>query len=241
MCRNLNPSFGNDHPSITRAIGAAPSPSPRSLYAANSNKLPRGKKYSPCAAVIIIANWAPTAMSHDSDNDDLMDLEDLRFVFSSRKKTRSIQCDHTRINWDEHIDRLVMTNKFEQRFRMPLLCAVAPPIAAISVVSPPHRPSPSRHLSLSPPSLLLLSLPPSMLRSPLRRRHAFCHCCVAVTLSIAVVAVGRRAVWPRRFGPPCCPAGTAVAVAVAAKPPPCCPCHCHAATTSAGLPPPPPC
>ena len=96
LCQNLNPSFGNDHPLITRA--------------------------------------APTAMSHDSDDDDLMDLEDLRFVFSSRKKTRSIKYDHTRINWDEHINRL--TNKFEQRFRMPLLCAVSPPIAAISVVSP---------------------------------------------------------------------------------------------------------
>jgi hypothetical protein len=30
----------------------------------------------------------------------------------------------------------LLTNKFEQRFRMPLLCAVAPPIAAVSVVSP---------------------------------------------------------------------------------------------------------
>ncbi len=59
-------------------------------------------------------------MLHDSDDDDLKDLEDLRFVFSSRKKTRSIKYEHTRINWDEHIDRLVMTNKFEQRFRMPL-------------------------------------------------------------------------------------------------------------------------
>ena len=59
-------------------------------------------------------------MSHDSDDDDLMDLEDLRLMFSSRKKTRSIKYDHTRINWDEHIDRLVSTNKFEQRFRMPL-------------------------------------------------------------------------------------------------------------------------
>ena len=35
-------------------------------------------------------------------------------------ETRSIKYDHTRINWDEHIDRLVSTNKFEQRFRMPL-------------------------------------------------------------------------------------------------------------------------
>ncbi len=88
------------------------------------------------AAVIDITNWAPTAILHDSDDDDLMDLEDLRLVFSSRKKMRSIKYDHTRINWDEHIDRLVMTNKFEQRFRMPLLCVVAPPIAAVSVVSP---------------------------------------------------------------------------------------------------------
>jgi len=41
-------------------------------------------------------------------------------MFISRKKTRSIKYDHTRINWDEHIDRHVLTNKFEQRFRMPL-------------------------------------------------------------------------------------------------------------------------
>jgi hypothetical protein len=234
LCRNLNPSFGNDHSLITRAIGAAPSPSPRSLYAANSKKLLGGKKYSPRAAVIDITTWAPTAMSHDSDDDDLMDLEDLRFGFSSRKKTRRIKYDHTRINWDEHIDRLVMTNKFEQRFRMPLLCAVAPPIAAICVVSPLRRQSPSRHPL--PPSSLLSS---SLLPSPLRCRRAFCRRCVAITLSIAVVAVGRRAVWPRRFGPPCCRAGTAVAVA--AKPLLCCPRHCHAATTSAALLSPPPC
>jgi hypothetical protein len=66
------------------------------------------------------ASLPATAMSHDSDDDDLMDLEDLRLMFISRKKTRSIKYDHTRINWDEHIDRLVSTNKFEQRFRMPL-------------------------------------------------------------------------------------------------------------------------
>ncbi len=93
LCRNLNPSFGNDHSLITHAIGAAPSPLPWSLYNTNSNKLPRGKIYSQRTAVIDITNWAPTAMSHDSDDDDLLDLEDLRFVFSSRKKTRSIKYD----------------------------------------------------------------------------------------------------------------------------------------------------
>ncbi len=66
------------------------------------------------------ASLPATAMSHDSDDDNLMDLEDLRLMFSSRKKTRSIKYDHMRINWDEHIDRLVLTNKFEQRFRSPL-------------------------------------------------------------------------------------------------------------------------
>ena len=45
--QNLGPSFGINHPSIIRAIGAAPSPSPWSLYAANSNKSPRGKKHLP--------------------------------------------------------------------------------------------------------------------------------------------------------------------------------------------------
>ncbi len=193
-----------------------------------------------CTDVIDITNWAPTAMSHDSDDDDLMDLEDLRFVFSSQKKTRSIKYDHTRINRDEHINRL--TNKFEQRFRMPLpivrcraahchrfrRVAVAPSITVAPSIA-------------SPPSLSLSSSPSSLLPPPLCRRRAFCRRCVAVTLSIAFVVVGRRAVWPRRFGPPCCRAGTAVAVAVAAKPPPCCPRHCHAATTSAALPPPLPC
>ena len=125
------------------------------------------------------------------------------------------------------------------------LCAVAPPIAAVAVVSPSRRQSPSRHplpslSSLSPSPLSSPSspsLPSLLLPSPLRCRRAFCCGCFAVTLSIAVVTVGRRAVWPQRFGPPCCRAGTAVA----AKPPPCCPCHCRAATTSAALPPPPPC
>ncbi len=125
---------------------------------------------------------------------------------------------------------------------------------AVTVVSPSRRPSPSRHplpspsspspspssspSSLSSPSSPSSPLSPSsLLPLSLRRRHAFCCRCVAVTLPIAVVAVGRRAVWPRQFGPPCCPAGTAVA----AKPPPCCPHHCRAATTSAALLPPPPC
>jgi hypothetical protein len=123
------------------------------------------------------------------------------------------------------------------------LCAVAPPIAAIAVVSPLRRPSPSRRplpsslLPSSPLSPSSPSSPSSLLPSPLRRRCAFCRRCVDVMLSIAVAAIGRRAVWPRRFGPPCCCAATAVA----AKPPPCCPCNCRAATTSAALPPPPPC
>ena len=33
--RNLNPTLGNNHPLITRVIGAAPPPLPRSLYAVN--------------------------------------------------------------------------------------------------------------------------------------------------------------------------------------------------------------
>ena len=45
--RNLNPTLGNNHPLITRVIGAAPPPSPRSLYAVNSNKSPRDKKHLP--------------------------------------------------------------------------------------------------------------------------------------------------------------------------------------------------
>jgi hypothetical protein len=46
-----------------------------------------------------------------------------------------------------------------------------------------------------------LSSMPSLL--PLGRRRAFCCCCIAFTLSIVVNAINRRAVRPRRFGPPC--------------------------------------
>ncbi len=104
------------------------------------------------------------------------------------------------------------------------LCAVAPPIAAVAVVSPSRRPLPLGHPS--PLSLLPLLpsspfLPSLLLPLPLRCRRAICRRCVAVTLSIAVVAVGHRAVWPRQFGLPCCRAATDVA----AKPPPCCPPH----------------
>ena len=53
----------------------------------------------------------------DSDDDD---LEDLRFIFSCRKQERSIKYYYLRVNWDEHIERLVHNNKIEQRFRMPL-------------------------------------------------------------------------------------------------------------------------
>ena len=53
----------------------------------------------------------------DSDDDD---LEDLRFIFSCRKQERSIKYNYLRVNWDEHIERLVHNNKIEQRFRMPL-------------------------------------------------------------------------------------------------------------------------
>jgi hypothetical protein len=77
------------------------------------------------------------------------------------------------------------------------LCAVAPPIAAVAVVSPLRRPLPSRHplpLSLLPSSPSSPSLPSLLLPLPLRRQRAFCRRCVDVTLSIAVVAIGRRAV-----------------------------------------------
>ena len=73
------------------------------------------------------------------------------------------------------------------------LCAVAPPIAAVVVVSPLCCPSPSSLSSLpsSSPSSSPLSpsSPSSLLPSRLRHRRAFCCRCIAVTLSIAVVAV----------------------------------------------------
>ena len=56
----------------------------------------------------------------DSDDDD---LEDLRFIFSCQKQERSIKYNYLRVNWDEHIERLVHNNKIEQSFRMPLSAA----------------------------------------------------------------------------------------------------------------------
>ena len=58
-------------------------------------------------------------MMYETDSDD-NDLEDLRFIFSCQKQERSIQYIYLRVNWDEHIERLVHNNKIEQRFRMPL-------------------------------------------------------------------------------------------------------------------------
>ncbi len=47
-------------------------------------------------------------------------MEDMRFIFSRRKQAKSIKYKHQRINWDDHVEKLIYTNKFEQRFRMPL-------------------------------------------------------------------------------------------------------------------------
>ena len=44
--RNLNPTLGNNHPLITRVIGAAPPPLPRSLYAVNFTRNEQGS-YGP--------------------------------------------------------------------------------------------------------------------------------------------------------------------------------------------------
>ncbi len=49
-----------------------------------------------------------------------MDFEDLRFILSLQKQTRSIKYDHKRIDWDEQVDKLVTTKVIKQRFRMPL-------------------------------------------------------------------------------------------------------------------------
>ena len=52
-------------------------------------------------------------MMYETDSDD-DDLENLRFIFSCRKQERSIKYNYLRVNWDEHIERLVHNNKIEQ-------------------------------------------------------------------------------------------------------------------------------
>jgi hypothetical protein len=47
-------------------------------------------------------------------------MEEMKFIFSRRKQARSIKYKHQRINWDDHVEKLIYINKFEQRFRMPL-------------------------------------------------------------------------------------------------------------------------
>ena len=61
-------------------------------------------------------------LTTDDMDDDLWsdNMEEMRFIFSRRKQTRSIKYKHQRINWDDYVEKIIYTNKFEQRFRMPL-------------------------------------------------------------------------------------------------------------------------
>ncbi len=47
-------------------------------------------------------------------------MEEMRFIFSRPKQARSIKYKYQQINWDDHVEKLIYTNKFEQRFTMPL-------------------------------------------------------------------------------------------------------------------------
>ena len=53
------------------------------------------------------------------DEDDLDDLEAIRLIFSQNKKRRGLKFRYRRCDWESHIQMLIATNGFENRFRMP--------------------------------------------------------------------------------------------------------------------------
>ena len=51
-------------------------------------------------------------------DEDMEDIEDMRTIFNLNKEMRSIKYKHERKDWASHLDMLLKTKGFEQRFRM---------------------------------------------------------------------------------------------------------------------------
>jgi hypothetical protein len=63
-------------------------------------------------------NGSPIDPYYYMDGELDEDLEDIKFIFRNRREGRQIKERHERINWRAHVERLIRTNQFVNRFRM---------------------------------------------------------------------------------------------------------------------------
>ena len=52
------------------------------------------------------------------DDYDIEDLNEIRFISGKERTRRKIKYRFCRVDWEEHVDMLIYTNQFQQRFRM---------------------------------------------------------------------------------------------------------------------------
>ena len=60
----------------------------------------------------------PYATMDTMDEEDWNDMEDVRVILEMNKHARAIKYMHDQKDWSRHVEMLLATNEFDQRFRM---------------------------------------------------------------------------------------------------------------------------
>ena len=63
-------------------------------------------------------SFDPYATMDAMDEEDWNDMEDVRVILEMNKHARAIKYMHDRKDWSRHVEMLLATNEFDQRFRM---------------------------------------------------------------------------------------------------------------------------
>ena len=96
----------------------SPNEQPRTRRANLLNVVEDGHLEQRCELSEGYTSCDPYAVMDEMTDDDWSDLQDIRTIMSLQKETRSIKFWHDRKEWRNHVDMLVTTNQFHQRFRM---------------------------------------------------------------------------------------------------------------------------